>query len=146
MTKFVPRILLHCRTHALSSTEVCQKEWKQGCSNSTPGLKHQASIRRKSFFIGKVTSGSSQQLRLVSDWLAAVDLAASMDELDHSGFVFDKQVVKFQTLDKKITNGSRKTLLTDLERESSIFRRRHKTKKAPNSCRQGDCVPDLRHQ
>ena len=65
----------------------------------------------------RVTSGSSQQPRLVSDWLAAVDLAASMDELDHSGFVFDKQVVKFQTHDKKITNGSRKTLLTDLERK-----------------------------
>ena len=91
-------------------------------------------------------SGSSQQPRLVGHLLAAVDLAASMDELDHSGFVFDKQVVEFQTLDKKNANGIRKTLMADLERKLNFLWRRHNTKKALNSCRQGDCVPDLRHQ
>ena len=68
---------------------------------------------------------------MVSDWLAAVDLAAGMDELDHSGFVFDKQVVKFQTLDKKITNGSRKTLLTDLERKLNFSEEAQYKKRRP---------------
>ena len=74
--------------------EVARKERKQRKSNSSPGQKHQNSIRGK--------SPRRIHPRLVSGWLAEVHVTPSMGELDHSGLVFDKHRMEFETLDSTI--------------------------------------------
>ena len=35
--------------------------------------------------------------RLVSDWLAEIDMATGIEDLDHSGFIFDKHQMEIQS-------------------------------------------------
>ena len=49
-------------------------------------------------------SGSSHP-KLVGDWLAEFDCAASMDDLDHSGFTFDSNQTEFETLNSETVDG-----------------------------------------
>ena len=49
----------------------------------------------------EVMSGSTHP-RLTSEWSGEIDVAATMGELDHSGFMFDKHQMEFDTLDSKI--------------------------------------------
>ena len=52
-------------------------------------------------------SGSSHP-KLVGDWLADFDSAASMDDLDHTGFTVDSNQTEFETLDSKTVEGNAK--------------------------------------
>ena len=61
--------------------------------------------------------------RLVSDWLPEFDLAAGMDEMDHSGFAFDKHIMEFGTLDRKIAKGILKILPADSKRKINLLLR-----------------------
>ena len=81
------------------------------------------------FFRREVIPGSNH-LRIVSDWLAEIDVAASMAELDHSGFVF------------KIARGSMKNVLAELKRKVNFLEETQCTKTCPMLAgRQADGVP-----
>ena len=45
--------------------------------------------------------------KLVSEWLAQIDSATSMDDLELPGFVFHKHHMEFETLDSKTVKGNR---------------------------------------
>ena len=60
------------------------------------------------FFRREVIPGSNHP-RIVSDWLAEIEVAASMAELDHSGFVF------------KIARGSMKNVPAELKRKVNFL-------------------------
>ena len=47
---------------------------------------------------GEVISGSTRP-KWVSEWSAGIDLATSVEDLETSGFVFDKHNVESETLD-----------------------------------------------
>ena len=53
--------------------------------------------------------GSSHP-KLVGDWLADFDSAASMDDLDHSGFTVDSNQTEFETLDSRTVEGIAKII------------------------------------
>ena len=71
-------------------------------------------------FRREVLSGSSHP-RLVSDCLADIDLATSKDDLDHSGFVFDKHNQEFETLDSKIAKGIMEIIPVDFMRKINFL-------------------------
>ena len=77
------------------------------------GGKRRNSIRGVSFR-REVLSGSTRP-RYISEWLTEIDLSASLGELDHSGFVFDRNQMDFETLDSKIAKGIIKITLTYVE-------------------------------
>ena len=75
----------------------------------------------------EVISGSTHP-RLISDWWAEIDVAASMGELDNSGFVFDKE---FETLGSRITKGIMKIILAQFKRKTNYLKDTQYTNKCP---------------
>ena len=71
-------------------------------------------------FCREVISGSPH-LRLISEWLAEIELASGMGELDHTEFIFDKHHLEFETLDSKIANGITKIVPTELKRKINFL-------------------------
>ena len=68
-------------------------------------------------FVENLFSSRSNHPRLISDWLAEMDFAACVEELDHPGFVVDKHQMEFETLDSKIAKGSMKNPLAEFKRK-----------------------------
>ena len=89
MSKF-RRLPLLLRTHAQPTMQVSRKERSREIRMRplAPGVKFFNS--RKVSFLRKGKSGSTHP-RSISDWLAGIGEAASMGEVDHSGFVFDER-------------------------------------------------------
>ena len=59
--------------------------------------------------------------RFICDWLAEIDVAACVEDLDSRGIVFDKHQMDFETLDSKIPKGIMKVLPVDLKRKINFL-------------------------
>ena len=56
--------------------------------------------------------------RLSSEWFAEIELVAAMNELDYSGFIFDRnQLDIVKPWDSKIVKGIMKIVSTDVKRK-----------------------------
>ena len=103
---------------------VSQTYKKQKHSNSNLGGKCQKSVRGK--------SRSDEKLCQDQLILAEIDLATDMENLDHSGFIFDRQQTEAETLDSKIANEIMKINPAELKRkintvEESQYKKKHPT-------------------
>ena len=113
-----------CSTRDLLPMSVSQTFQKQKHSNSNLGGKCQKSVRGK--------SRSDEKLRRDQLILAEIDLATDMDNLDHSGFIFDRQQTEAETLDSKIANEVMKINPAELKRkintvEETQYKKKHPT-------------------
>ena len=54
-------------------------------------------------------------------WLLEIVLAASIGDLDHSGFVFDRHQLDFETLASKIAKGVMKIIPADFKRKTNFL-------------------------
>ena len=53
--------------------------------------------------------------------MAEIDLASTLHELNHSGFIVDKHQFEFETLRSKIAIGIMKIIPTELKRKISFL-------------------------
>ena len=78
----------------------------------------------------EVTSGSIYP-RPISDWLPEICVAGRTEELDHSGFVFDKDQMEFETLDSKIAQGILKIAVAEFNRRINFLEETQYKNKIP---------------
>ena len=78
-------------THdSTSRSKTAEKFEFEPCPQASKICSWKVSFRRED------TTGSIH-FRLISEWLAEIDLATAMEDLDHSGFMFDKHQLEFET-------------------------------------------------
>ena len=73
---------------------------------------------------------ASHHPKLVSDWLAGIDVATRMEDLELSGVVFDGHQMELGTLDLKMATGILKIILAKFKRKLDVLEEtQHKNKR-----------------
>ena len=93
-------------------------------------------------------SGSTHP-RLISEWSAEMDLATGVEDLDHSGFIFDKHQIEFATLESIIATGIMKDSSSRIQEEDQFLRGNSIQEEAFNAYGQTNHVSNilvLQHQ
>ena len=95
----------------------------------------------KILFRREVIAGSTHP-NVITKWLAEVDIAANIEDLNHSGFVFDKLRQCFGLLIQRSPEGLR-TLSQQNSREGSVSWKRNNTEELPFAERHANYVRDF---
>ena len=81
-------------------------------------------------FRREVISGSTHP-RSISEWFAEIDLAAGMEDLDHSGYTLDEHQIDFETLDSKVAKGIMKIIPGEFQRKINFLEETQYKNKRP---------------